>query len=263
MNDAVVLPLRERGMRWVWVAGAAAIHAAAFFLFRVTGEVDLPAFAERTQVRALVPSLERDGRAATVLPVIELFDSSLLALPSGPGFSGKLWGRAVPAVRQVTAWESGPAYLESVAPPRLPALVEPMPLEQVARAMVGPLTEAESDGEPAAPVAAVGERASRSVWRISGELANRGLVRAPTLPVMVSPLALRPTRLRVAAAADGTVRFVALDRGCGNDEVDARAMRWAREFRFAPADDGGEPLQWGVVRFLWATEPPPNGAAGR
>ncbi len=259
MSEAVVLPLRERGMRWVLVAGSVVIHAAAFFLFRATGEVDLPAFAARTQVRAVVPSLERTSRYAPQLQVMELLDSSLMALPSGPGFSGKLWGRVVPAARNVAAWDGEPSYLDPVAPPAFPNLVTPATLEESARTVTP--REAEPVVEEPLPPRPGGERLAKSVMRFSGDLADRAVVRLPALPAISSPVALRPTRVRVAVAADGAVRYASLDRGCGNEAVDVRAVAWSRQLRFEPAADTGAELQWGVVRFLWATELPANGAA--
>jgi hypothetical protein len=259
MSEAVVLPLRERGMRWVLVGASVMVHAAAFFLLRVTGEVDLPAFVERMQVRAVVPSLERSSRYASAAQVWELLDSSLMALPSGPGFSGKLWGRAVPAARQVAAWEGGPAYLEPGKPRSFPDWVKPPVLEEAVRAELA--REAEPVVEAPAPPGPGGQRLATSLWRITGELADRVVLRSPTVPAIVSPVALRPTQVRVAVAADGAVRYVALDRGCGNEAVDARAMGWARELRFAPVAGDSEALEWGVVRFYWATELPGNGVA--
>jgi TonB family protein len=68
---------------------------------------------------------------------------------------------------------------------------------------------------------------------------------------------LRPTQVRVAVAADGTVHYAVLHRPTGNEAADAEALRFARALRFAPRQDtDAAGLTWGLVRFLWATAPP-------
>jgi hypothetical protein len=39
--------------------------------------------------------------------------------------------------------------------------------------------------------------------------------------------------------------------------ADARALELARQFRFAPQTGSDAPaLAWGVIRLIWASEPP-------
>jgi hypothetical protein len=53
------------------------------------------------------------------------------------------------------------------------------------------------------------------------------------------------------------VRFVVLERSCGNEAADSRAVELARQVRFEPlADAGTEGLVWGVMKCFWATEVP-------
>ncbi len=255
MSDGVALPLRDRGVLWLMVAGSLAAHAVIFILFKVTGEVDLPRFTERTQVQAMFPSLERDTRYAVQFKVAEIMDSSLMALPSGPGFSGKLWGRGLPAARQVRDWEAEPAFLEPAKPGAFPTLLIPTPLDKTVLASAEPGTEAIVES-PLDPRPAT-QRLTQSVFRLEGALADRAVTKSPTLAQIPSATPLRPTTVRVAAGADGAVRYVSVERSCGSEAVDAQAVGWARQIRFEPgADISRDGLTWGLVRFLWATELP-------
>jgi TonB family protein len=61
--------------------------------------------------------------------------------------------------------------------------------------------------------------------------------------------------VRVAAAPDGRVRYVALDRSSGNDAADAQALGFARLLQFEPTSSTDPlALTWGVVKFYWATK---------
>jgi TonB family protein len=76
---------------------------------------------------------------------------------------------------------------------------------------------------------------------------------------------LKPTRVRIGVAPDGTVRFASVERSCGKETVDAQAVELAQQIRFEPVTDAkSSSLDWGVVKMLWATELPPvatgNGA---
>ena len=98
---------------------------------------------------------------------------------------------------------------------------------------------------------------NQSVVRVLGPLEDRGIVHAPTLPTINNPTPLRPTQIRVGVGADGLVLYALLDRSSGDDGVDAQALTLARQIRFeAEQDSSAISLAWGVLRFLWATQPP-------
>jgi TonB family protein len=123
---------------------------------------------------------------------------------------------------------------------------------QSATQKLAPQPEEEPEEEPSESPVAV----NQSVFRITGTLETRPIVRAPHVPNISSEVPLRPTRVRVAVAADGVVRYAVLERSCGSEAVDAQALELTKQIRFEPwgAVDS-QPLTWGVVRFLWATEP--------
>jgi len=262
MNRALALPWRERGVLWLMLAGSLLGHGGAFFLFRVTDAGDAPGLVGRSQVRAMLPGSEGADRSSVQFMMAAVFDPSLIAIPSARGFSNRMWGHALPASRQALAGEPVPAFLGAQPPGAFPELLAPVPLGTLLQGATVWGTDPEEPGSvelrPIAPAA------NRSVFRLTGGLIERAVVRIPSLPKIASAVALRPTHVRVAVGADGEVRYVALERSCGNEAVDAQGMELARQFRF---ETTGEELQWGVMRFLWATELPAvasgaNGAAG-
>ncbi|MCX7915307.1 MAG: hypothetical protein N3A53_03260 [Verrucomicrobiae bacterium] len=262
MSDVVVLPLRERAVRWLMLLASVALHGAALGVFRLHGEVDVPRFRERTRLQAVVPSLERADRLQPTLTPAELFDSSLMALPSGPGFSGRLWQRGLPPTRRLAELPLDPVPLEPPPTPQWMALAPAVPLADVVKTRPLPreawLEEPEEAPSPAAAPATV------SVYRISGPLAGRVVRWAPSLPVLAQPVVVRATVLRVAVDAEGAVRHVVRERGSGNDQADELAEQWVRRVRWEPLgeDVASTEWTWGVVRILWAVAPAAGGEAG-
>jgi TonB family protein len=112
---------------------------------------------------------------------------------------------------------------------------------------------------------AVAPSENRTLFLVSGALAplgaglaGRAVVRTPSLLVVTNETALKPTRVRIGVAPDGTVRFASVERSCGKETVDAQAVELAQQIRFEPATDPkSSSLDWGVVKILWATELPP------
>jgi hypothetical protein len=79
----------------------------------------------------------------------------------------------------------------------------------------------------------------------------------PPLPMVNSPLLLRPTQIRVGVGADGLVLYALPDRSSGDDTVDTQALALARQIRFESEHDSSTTsLAWGVLRFLWAAGSP-------
>jgi TonB family protein len=193
--------------------------------------------------------------------VAETMDPSLMSLPSARGFSQPLWGRGAAAAHRPSDWNSKPVYLDAQAPPPFPTLLNPPSLAATAQSStekLAPQPEETGDDPSEAPAAV-----NQSVMRIAGALETRPIVHAPPLSIIANETPLRPTRVRAAVAADGVVRYVVLDRSCGNEAVDTQALELTKQIRFEPwgAADS-QPLTWGVIRFLWATEPPPAATNG-
>lgn len=203
------------------------------------------------------------GSTTARLParLAEIMDPSLMSLPSDHGFSRPMTTRSVPAAPRSLGWQNDAAYLGATPSTQFPALLRQPPLAALVQSATAPALPAPADADEAVTIespAAV----NQTVVRALGPLASQAIVRGPVLPVIVSESPVRPTRVRVGVAADGTVRFAALERASGNEVADARAVELARQIRFEPvAGAAPEALTWDVLRFLWATELPAAAAA--
>src|SRR5947209_6430623 len=95
--------------------------------------------------------------------------------------------------------------------------------------------------------------ATQSTLHVEGELEQRDILEIPNLPMPAVDAGLRPTRVRVAVAADGRVRYATLDRSCGNEAVDGQALELARRLIFERTSSA-DPLSltWGTLKFSWA-----------
>jgi hypothetical protein len=194
--------------------------------------------------------------------IADVFDPSLMSLPSAHGFSSGAWTRKIEALQRSLGWNQQPSFLGASTPEAPRSLLEPVPVDAAvfAAAEKTPALSQEPDDNtvPDVPLSV-----NQSVFRVLGALEDRIVVRAPSLPVIDSSAPLRPTQVRVGVGADGLVLYVLLDHSCGDDAVDAQAVSLARQMRFeAEHDSSPTSLAWGVLRFLWATQPPaPTNAA--
>jgi len=188
--------------------------------------------------------------------IAEVFDPSLMSLPNAHGFSSGAWRQKIETTQHSLGWNQQPAFLDAAAPSEPRSLLEPTPLDTAvlsAAEKTQALSEEPDNGEAAAPLVPV----NQSVFRVLGPLERRVIVSAPTLPMVNSPMPLRPTQVRVGVGADGLVLYALLDRSSGDDGVDAQALALAHQVRFeAEHDNDSISLTWGVLRFLWAAQPP-------
>ncbi|HUJ73141.1 MAG TPA: hypothetical protein VLZ30_12950, partial [Verrucomicrobiae bacterium] len=188
--------------------------------------------------------------------IADVFDPSLMSLPNAHGFSSGAWRQKLETAQRNLGWNQQPAFLDAAAPSEPRSLLEPTPLDAAvlsAAEKTQALSEEPNDGEAAAPLVPV----NQSVFRVLGPLERRVIVSAPTIPMVNNPMPLRPTQIRVGVGADGLVLYVLLDRSSGDDGVDAQALALAHQVRFeAEHDTGSISLTWGVLRFLWAMQPP-------
>jgi len=139
----------------------------------------------------------------------------------------------------------------------LRSLLEPTPVDAAvlsAAEKTPALSEESNDIEAIEPPVAI----NQSVLRVLSALEDRGITYTPPLPVINSSGPIRPTQVRIGVSADGLVLYALLDRTdrtSGDEAVDAQALALAHQIRFeAEHDSGSNPLAWGVVRFLWATQ---------
>lgn len=245
----------ERQILLLMLTASLGAHVAAFFVVGVSDKVKTLGLVERPRVQWMRPqSLERPGKLELQYVVAETLDPSLMSLPNARGFSKKMWERGVAAAHRGVEWGSEPAYLDAKPEKSFPSLLNIVPLPQFVQSATERMSARieETEQELYEPTVAV----NQSVFRIGGTLEMRPVLRAPSLPTIPSNTPLRPTRMRIAVAADGIVRYATLERTSGNEDVDGRALELVRQIRFAPQDTAAsDSLAWGVARILWATEP--------
>jgi len=227
------------------------------FLYVGLHEREEPAEFAKPPVVRWLPQETAPGADSIDYVMADLMDPSLMSLPNPHGFSLPLWRRQAPAASPEMEVDTGPSFLKLNVPTNVASLLAQPALtdvvqdsaEKAAAVAEEPVETAEA-GPP--------READRSMIDYAGPLEERAVVSAPTPPVIPSDTALPPTGVRIAVAADGTVRYAVLDSSCGSDAVDAQALDLARRIRFEP-EAGFDPmaLSWGTVRFLWATAAPP------
>lgn len=237
--------------------------AVLFFVFPGAGPTHTATLGERPRIQWLPPQGAPQSVSGKLPYVIaETLDPSLMSLPSARGFSQPMWKRGAAAAHRESNWKRAPVYLDAHTTPAFPALLNQPSLSDAAQSAtqkLAPQPAEEADDEPVESPVAV----NQSVFRISGPLETRPIVQSPPLSTIASETPLRPTRVRAAVAADGVVRYAVLERSCGSEAVDARALELTKQIRFEPLGAvDSQPLMWGVLRFLWATEPPPAATNG-
>jgi TonB family protein len=225
--------------------------AAAFFLGSFRGHAKPFAPTDEARIHWVPP---QEAPPTTPQAIIaEYFDPSLMSLPNAHGFSAVMWGRSAEASPRVFVPPAELALLDPGTDSEMMVLLPETSLTNTTRSVVErlPATAEESTTDETTEVPAV---VTQSTLHVEGALEQRGLQMRPELPAVTADAGLRPTRVRLAVAPDGRVRFVTLDRSCGNDAVDAQALDVAGRLHFEPAS-AADPLTltWGVVKFYWAT----------
>ena len=242
-------------MLWI-LAGSLLAVVAMFAFFRVTVVRHLAPLREVPRIDWMPASHPGQVRPTDERYVIaDVFDPSLMSLPSIHGFSHDVWRKKIEAAQRDLGWNEKPAYLDVQPPDAPPSLLKPVSpaVAVLSAAEKTPAQSAETDNEVITPPVTVNE----SVFHVLGALENRGVIQAPELPVLNSPTPIRSAQVRVGVGADGLVRYALLDRSCGDETVDAQALSLAQRMRFEAEQSGDSTtLAWGVVRFLWALQPP-------
>ncbi|MGA2604275.1 MAG: energy transducer TonB [Verrucomicrobiia bacterium] len=245
-----------QGQLMLWIlAGSLVAFGSMFLFFRVSGVSLMTAQREVPRIN-FMPTRRQDPLLAPgpAYVVADVFDPSLMSLPSAHGFSKRVWARKIEAGQRDLGWNQTPSFL-GVTAPGLPApLLQPVPVDAavLAAAEKTPaLSEEVNDQEVLEPPLSI----NQSVFRVLSALEDRSVVYAPPLPTIKGLAPLTPTQVRVGVDADGLVPYVLLDRSSGDDTVDAQVLELARQFRFeAEHDSGPSSLTWGVLRFLWTTQ---------
>jgi hypothetical protein len=252
-----------QGQLLLWIlAGSLLAFGAMFVFFRVSG-VSL-ATAPRESSRVLVMPGANQNPFSSSDPryvIADVFDPSLMTLPSAHGFSRGMWRQKIEAVQRNLGWNEQPAFLAERPMDALRSLLEPTPVDAAvfaAAEKTPALSEESNDNEAIESPVSI----NQSVLRVLSALEDRGITYTPPLPIITSSVPIRPTQVRVGVGADGLVLYALLDRTdrtSGDEAVDAQALALARQIRFeADHDNSSTSLAWGVVRFLWATQDATN-----
>jgi TonB family protein len=187
----------------------------------------------------------------------DMFDPSLMSLPNQHGFSQQLWHGGPVAQLPPTDWNIRPSFLRLPGTNTLVVLLHQPPVSSVVENLAEKLPSTETVTNAPVPfMPAIATNSTVSI--VAGTLDRRELLSRLSLPVVTNNTALRATRVRVAVRPDGEVEFASLERGSGNEAVDAQSLEWSRQLQFVPltGDAGNLDLMWGVVRFAWTTVPP-------
>ncbi len=254
-----------QGQLMLWIlAGSIVAFGSMFIFFRVSG-VSLATAPREVPRINFMPTPRQDPLLAPgpAYVVADVFDPSLMSLPNSHGFSMHMWARKIEASQRDLGWNQQPAFLGVTTPDVPPPLLQPVPVDAAvltAAEKTPALSEESNDNEPlGAPISV-----NQSVYRVLGALENRTVAFVPSLPTINSPVPLTPTQVLVGVNPDGLVLYALLDNDMGvldrssrDDGVDAQALDIARQFRFeAEHVSSTPPLTWGILRFLWATQPP-------
>lgn len=242
------------------------LHLIMFACFAgFAGALLLASFRQRAARADLVkrpvvnwtPPRPNDPSRQLQYRLADLQDPSLMSLPNPHGFSEPLWQRIAATVNLPEHPAPPTAYLDTEIPREDRPLLQPPALADTARAAAVKLPVAFTETPSAAETMSA---LHHSILELNHGLEQLRLLTTATPPTIPGETPLRPSRARVAVAADGTVRHVMLERPSGNEIADTQALTFARSLRFAPRFTGDSPpganLVWGTVRFVWATKLP-------
>jgi hypothetical protein len=248
-----------QGQLLLWIlAGSLVAFGAMFVFFRVSGVSLNTAPRESSRVLLMpAPNQNPFSHSDPRYVIADVFDPSLMTLPSAHGFSRGMWRQKIEATQRNLGWNEQPAFLADRPMDALRSLLEPTPVDAavlVAAEKTPALSEESNDNEAIESPVSI----NQSVLRVLSALEDRGITYSPPLPIITSAGPIRPTQVRVGVGADGRVLYALLDRTdrtSGDETVDTQALALARQVRFeAERDSSSTSLAWGVLRFLWATQ---------
>lgn len=247
-----------QGQLLLWIlAGSLVAFGVMFVFFRFSGVPLTTTAREPPHISVMQPPSQNPFSPSDSRYVMaDVFDPSLMSLPSAHGFSSAVWRRKIEATQRNLGWNEQPAFLDATVPGEPRSLLERTPVDAAvftAAEKNQAFSEEANDMEVPDPPVSV----DQSVLRVLGALEDRVVSYVPPLPMINSPLLLRPTQIRVGVGADGLVLYALPDRSSGDDTVDTQALALARQIRFEVEHDSSTTsLAWGVLRFLWAARSP-------
>jgi len=245
-----------QGQLMLWILAGSLVAFGAMFLFYRVSCVSLNTAPREIPRINFMPTKRQDPLLVPgpAYMIADVFDPSLMSLPSAHGFSKRAWARKIDASQRDLGWNEPPWFL-GVAPPTVTtSLLQPVPVDVAvlgAAENAPAVSEEPNDQEVPEPPLSI----NQSVFRVLGALEDRSIAYAPPLPTIQGLAPLTPTQVRIGLDADGMVLYALLDRSSGDDAVDAQALALAKQFRFdAEHNSSPDSLTWGVLRFLWATQ---------
>jgi hypothetical protein len=248
-----------QGQLMLWIlAGSLVAFAVMFVFFRVSGTA-LTAVPRQAPHIAWMPTANQNPFSPSDprYVIADIFDPSLMTLPSAHGFSRGMWRQKIVPTQRNLGWNEQPAFLAAKPMDALRSLLEPTPVDAAvlsAAEKTPAFSEESNDNEAIEPPVSI----NQSVLRVVSPLEDRGITYTPPLPIITSSGTVRPTQVRVGVGSDGLVLYALLDRTdrtSGDETVDAQALALARQIRFeAEHDSRSASVAWGVLRFLWAAQ---------
>lgn len=222
----------------VWIFAAILLHAAAWFLFRITYP---PAGRTEPSHAGFYVVLPGTEAARALAARLEAGDPALFAADRtrGPGFADP----PIPAYQPSYA-TAAPALRPLPDPP---AAIEP-PL--LAGSGAVPVSEGRAPSAGPAPTPA---QATQLVF--GGALRGRAIVSKPEMIFRARPGdQLAAADYLVAVSPEGAVLHVFEQPRADsrNPEIDAAAIKFLMGMKFAPAPGAG--VQWDAATFHWGTD---------
>ena len=120
-----------QGQLMLWIlAGCFVAFGSMFVFIRVSG-VNLTSTPHDIPRINWMPTTHQDPLSPTDARYViaDVFDPSLMSLPSAHGFSSGAWTRKIVALQRSLGWNQQPSFLDAEAPEAPRPLLEPVPVD--------------------------------------------------------------------------------------------------------------------------------------
>ena len=253
MNPSALQPVPwSRGRLWSAFVLVMVAQVGLIFLLSERNPI-VPRRSDSTTAFHLVADAPPGSPIAELL---DIDDPTLFALPDPRGFSGQAWMTAPPLRRPSRDWTEPLRWL-TLPRSDLGAVFE----EFVRTNTVGPRTFPDKPAPELSEVAvAPVPLATKSMFRIEGDLAGRELLTPPEVPSLRHTDLLGNTEVQVCVGPRGFTFSPLVIGSSGSKDADQRAYDLVKLFRFKPAARTGpgsprdpSALTWGKIIFQWHT----------
>jgi TonB family protein len=240
---------------WLWILGGGLVaHLGLVFAF---GERTRPP-AELSAPKPWMEWVVESHCLAAVIEAPQLSDPTLLALPSGQGFSGPAWLELVGQASPSFQWVESPSYLALDTNDLGLAFLQFRATNKYESHVLQDLFQ------PASSTADIllfnDPGMTQSLVRLEGPLAGRLQIHPLVVRDPVSADLLADTVVQVRADREGAVESAMVVSGSGLKSADEQALAAVRLVRFCPLPSAGagrsEFPSWGKFVFQWLPVPP-------